>query len=161
MTATFRYRPKIGYFYKSNLLNILLLLFLVFAFFYFRDVKASIPALIVALLYTAIISYLIYDYLLSRSMSWAITEEQLVYQRGIIAVEVDYLELYRINDFREYSSVLDRLFRLKNIVISSTDKSHPEIAIRGISIQTDILTYLREQVELNKRNRRIYEMGNH
>lgn len=158
---TKEYRPELRYFLKSNLLILFLPWTLFYVYYYFFRQREMIPVYLILAISFFIWLFLVYQYLYIRKLSWRITPEQLIYTRGVISIDTDYLELYRINDFKEYSSVLDRLFLLKNIIISSTDYSHPEIAIRGISIQTDILTYLRKQVELMKQKHRIHEIANY
>lgn len=108
-----------------------------------------------------ILSIIVYHHLYLRRCSWTLTEEQLIHKRGVIAIDKDYLELYRVSDYSEFSSVIDRLFGLKRIRIVSTDQSSPILIIYGIPNNIDILTPLRERVERCKRNRRIYEMANH
>ena len=108
-----------------------------------------------------LIAYLIYRYLFLINISWTISDEQLIYRRGVISIEIDYLELYRIYDYTEYSTFLDRIFHLKNVRIVSTDHTSPTLTIKGINYKEDLLTELRSKVEQRKDQRRIYEIANH
>lgn len=157
---TTQYRPENRYFIRANLGVLILPFALFFAYFYLISVKAMAAVYILLGMYLFVLLFLIYQYLYLRKLSWMITDEQIIHTRGVLAIETDYLELYRIYDFSEYSSFIDRLFHIKNICISSTDQSSPQLIIKGISIDIDVLTPLRSQVELMKQKHRIYELSN-
>lgn len=154
-------RPEFRYFLRSNMPILLLPVIIFGTYLFVYDQLNRLPAYIILATYLLVLFYLIYQYLYIRSTCWTITSEQLIYRRGVMAVETDYLELYRINDFSEYSTVIDRIFGIKNILITSTDQSTPKLLMRGIDIDTDVLSSLREKVEQMKQKRRIYELSNY
>lgn len=158
---TSNYRPASTYFIRSNLSTLLGAILLIVGF---QLLLRYYPER--AYLYTAlgaeivIILLLVYRLLYWRTLQWTLTEEQFIYKRGVFATSTDYLELYRINDFGESQTILDRLFGIKNITIHSTDLSTPELNLEGLDKHIDLLTELRDKVEQSKRNRRIYENVN-
>lgn len=156
----YEYKPEIRSYIRQNLIVFPLFLILYWSYLYIVELKSVLPLYMILVIYSSLIFYLGYQYLYTITISWKITEEQLIYTRGVIARKVDYIELYRINDFSEYSSIIDRLFSLKNIRIVSTDQSTPELIIKGINITEDVLTDLRKKIELRKEIRRIYEIAN-
>lgn len=95
-----------------------------------------------------------------KATSWVITPEQIVYTRGVLVKHKDFLELYRIIDFKETQSFLQQFWGLKNIVITSGDKSHPTLVIFGVKEKMDITNIIRERVELNKQIKHVYEISN-
>lgn len=155
-----RYTPSPIYFLRANLVTLSLLPLLLAVYQYLTQNGDKIAVWGVLLLSVALLILLVYHCLYLRSCSWTLTEEQLVFQRGIIAIDKDYLELYRVSDFGECSSVLDRIFGIKRINITSTDQSTPTLLIYGIPSSVDLLTPLRENVERCKKQKRIYEMAN-
>lgn len=157
---TKEYRPELRYFLRSNLLPLGLPGALFYGYSFFFSQREMIPVYLILAISFFIWLFLVYQYLYIRKLSWSITEEQLIYTRGVIAIDTDYLELYRINDFAEYSSVVDRIFGLKNIRITSTDQSSPILLMVGIDKKDDVLSYLRQQVELMKQKHRIHEIAN-
>ncbi len=156
-----RYQPSSIYLLRANLVTLGMIPVLYIAYGALNALGSRMAIWGIFALDLVILSIIVYHHLYLRRCSWTITEEQLIHQRGVIAIDKDYLELYRVSDYSECSSVLDRLFGLKRIRIVSTDQSSPILIIYGIPNNIDILTPLRERVERCKRNRRIYEMANH
>lgn len=154
------YRPSSIYLLRQNLVTLGMIPILYFVYGLLNEMGAWIAVWGVAALNLVLLSIIIYQHLYLRRCIWIITDEQIIYQRGVIAVDKDYLELYRVYDFSEFSSVIDRCFGLKQIRIISTDKSSPQLIIYGMPIEVDMLTTLRERIEQCKSKRRIYEMAN-
>lgn len=71
------------------------------------------------------------------------------------------MELYRIVDFQEHQSLLQQLCGLKTVVILSMDRNTPRLDLVGIWRSEDIVAVIRKRVEINKRNKGIYEITNH
>ena len=92
---------------------------------------------------------------------WVITEEEICYRRGVIARREDYLELYRINDYVYKQSVLERFLGLTRFYIVSTDVTTGVLCIYGIPRMRELQAEIRHRVELQRRKKRIYEIGNH
>ena len=155
------YKPELRYYLRSNLFIFPLIYTLYRVYIYLAEIKELLPLYAIIITYVLLIAYLIYRYLFLINISWTISDEQLIYRRGVISIEIDYLELYRIYDYTEYSTFLDRIFHLKNVRIVSTDHTSPTLTIKGINYKEDLLTDLRSKVEQRKDQRRIYEIANH
>lgn len=123
-----------------------------------EDMPLNSLAMAVAMLLLAALSYRFF-YL--RRMLYRIGQEQLVSEHGILHRSVDYMELYRIVDFREHQSLLQQLFGLKTVSILSMDRSTPRLDIIGVRSCNDIVPLIRERVEYNKKRKGIYEITNH
>ncbi len=104
---------------------------------------------------------LLYRFWYRSTIQWIITDEQIVFIRGIFTREKDYIELYRVNDFNEVQSLIQRILGLKSIYISSSDKSHPLLKMSGVGSNIEVLNVVRTRVELNKKEKKIYEMANY
>lgn len=61
----------------------------------------------------AIAVCLMYRFLYLRSMRFIITDEQIIYEHGVFRRTRDFMELYRIVDFREESIFSQQIFGLK------------------------------------------------
>ena len=155
------YKPELRYYLRSNLFIFPIIYTLYRVYIYLAEIKELLPLYAIIITYVLLIAYLIYRYLFLINISWTISDEQLIYRRGVISIEIDYLELYRIYDYTEYSTFLDRIFHLKNVRIVSTDHTSPTLTIKGINYKEDLLTELRSKVEQRKDQRRIYEIANH
>ena len=104
---------------------------------------------------------LLYRYIYLRRIRYSIGTEQIVSEHGILCRKVDYMELYRIVDFQEHQSLLQQLCGLKTVRILSMDRNTPRLDLIGIRRREDIVSVIRERVEINKRNKGIYEITNH
>lgn len=104
--------------------------------------------------------YLIYRYYYLVKMVYTITGEQLQSEHGIFSTQKDFIELYRIIDYREAQSFLQVLFGIKTVTIYSGDRSNPEFRLIGIKNKYEVIEFLRERVEYNKHRRNIYEFTN-
>ena len=72
----------------------------------------------------------------------------------------DYVEMYRITDYREHQSFLQRLLGVKTITIYSTDQSDGVTEIVGVSADLDLVGMIRDFVENSKKEKCIYEITN-
>lgn len=92
---------------------------------------------------------------------WIISGEEICYRRGVFARREDYLELYRITDYVYKQSVIERFLGLTSFYILSTDVTSSVLRIYGIPRMRELQVELRHRVELQRRRKRIYEIGNH
>ena len=99
-------------------------------------------------------------YVMLVSHKWIIGDETLCTVRGVFARHTDYIELYRIVDYKESQSLLQRLMGIKTVTVFSTDRSDAMMDIRGVSVDDDVIGHIREKVENCKIDKRIYEITN-
>lgn len=104
--------------------------------------------------------YLLYRYLYVTRMVYVITSEQLKYECGVLSCNRDFIELYRVVDYSEQRSFLQILLGIKTVSIYSGDRTHPRLDLVGISNKLDLISTIRERVELNKKRRNIHEFTN-
>ena len=108
----------------------------------------------------ALILYLVYHYLYITRMVYVITSEQLKYEYGIFSCQKDFVELYRVVDYSEQQSFLQLLLGIKTISIYSGDRTHPRLDLIGIDKNLDLISMIRERVEVNKKRHNIHEFTN-
>ena len=111
-------------------------------------------------LYALLLITLATRYAVLRAFSWEISDVKICRRHGILTRQTDYLELYRVVDYRESQTFLQRLFGVKTVVIISTDKSDPSMLICGVPAKADLVTHTRNLVEQNKKENHIYEITN-
>ena len=99
-------------------------------------------------------------YVMLVTRKWIINDEQLCSVKGVFARHTDYIELYRIVDYKESQSLLQRLMGIKTVTVFSTDRSDAMMDIRGVSVDDDVIGHIREKVENCKIDKRIYEITN-
>ena len=107
-----------------------------------------------------LILYLIYRYLYITRMVYVVTSEQLKYEYGIFSCQKDFVELYRVVDYSEQRSFLQLLLGVKTISIYSGDRTHPRLDLIGIDNNLDLISIIRERVEVNKKRHNIHEFTN-
>jgi uncharacterized membrane protein YdbT with pleckstrin-like domain len=101
-------------------------------------------------------------YVVNReNVKWLIEEETLCRIRGIFSKETDYVEMYRITDYKESQSFFQRMLGVKTVTIYSTDRSDAVTDIVGVSADMDLIGIIRTNVEKCKKDKRIYEITNH
>lgn len=154
------YRPSSIYLLRQSLVTLGMIPILYLGYSFLNEMGARIAVWGIVALNLMLLSLIVYQHLYLRRCVWTITDEQIIHQRGVIAIDKDFLELYRVSDFSEVSSIIDRIFGLKKIRIISTDQSSPLLVIYGIPIDIDVLTPLRDRIEQCKLKRHIYEMAN-
>lgn len=102
-----------------------------------------------------------YRFVLLRGTSYAITAQQLIYERGVFSRNSDYIELYRVLDYDEKRSFMQMLLGLKTVCIHSGDRTTPRLDIIGVPEQMDIISILRERVMYNRSRMNIHEFANY
>lgn len=108
-----------------------------------------------------LLSFLVIRYIMLVNVKWLVGEETLCRVRGVFSKETDYVEMYRITDYRESQSFLQRMLGVKTVSIYSTDRSDAVTDITGVSADLDLIGIIRDNVEKSKMEKRIYEITNH
>ena len=69
-------------------------------------------------------------------------------------------ELYRVVDYEESQTFLQKLLKVKSVTVFSTDKSDCIMCMYGIDASNDVVRIIRSRVEKCKQEKRIYEITN-
>ena len=101
---------------------------------------------------------LIWQILKVYCISYEIDPEELRYYSGILSRKYEYIELYRIKDFRVEKPMIYRMFGLGNLTIYTSDKTTPVLQLNAISEPEEKYTILRGLVELNRREKHVFEV---
>lgn len=99
-------------------------------------------------------------YICLTAVVWIISNDSLCRIRGVFSRHTDYIELYRVVDYSESQTFLQKLWRIKTVCIISTDKTDRKMIIYGASDKCDIVQIIRNRVEKCKKDKRIYEITN-
>ncbi len=103
---------------------------------------------------------ILYTFVYIRRMEYRIDASQLVFEHGIFTRSSDYMELYRIIDFREKRNFMEQICGLKTVQILSGDRSMPKLDIIGVPNRFDLVSKLRERVIYNRLRNGVYEITN-
>ncbi|WP_291724953.1 PH domain-containing protein [Bernardetia sp.] len=103
----------------------------------------------------SIIAFTIFD---ARFLKYTLTTERLIIQKGILTRTTDEIELYRVKDIRLVEPFLQRLVGLSIIEITSSDRTNPNLSIKGIKNGNELRNQLRHQVERLRTNKNVREV---
>ena len=109
-------------------------------------------------LFMAALLNLGYHILKTRCICYEITPEELQYCSGILRRKHEYIELFRVKDFQVDRPLIYRFFGLGNLVIYTSDKTTPVFRLKAIRKPEEVYTVLRGLVELNRKEKHVYEI---
>lgn len=100
----------------------------------------------------------IWRYLTTKFKKFEITNERIIEHKGVLSRTTDELELYRVKDIKLHQPFFLRLFKLSNIVLSTTDRSSSILIIKGIENGQDLRNILRKSVEERRDKKKVREI---
>jgi uncharacterized membrane protein YdbT with pleckstrin-like domain len=89
----------------------------------------------------------LWKWLVVRNIQYELTTERLKLREGVLNRTLNELELYRVRDYRLEQPLVLRMFSLGNIIIRTTDSTHPIVTLRAIRDAENVLELLRRHVE--------------
>ena len=101
---------------------------------------------------------ILWKWLVIKNTKYELTTERLRIGHGVLNKETDELELYRVRDYRLVQPLFLRLFSLGNIVLQTSDRSHPEVTISAIPDSEDLREKLRVHVEACRTKKNVREV---
>ena len=84
-----------------------------------------------------------------------LTEEKLIINVGFLSKKEDEIRLYRMTDFSVTQKFFQRLFKVGNIHISSSDNMQGEFTIREIKNPYEVKEKLSDMVEKERQKKGI------
>lgn len=153
---TFIIKPKMGQYLSDNWE--LVLIFIASFIFSGIDIESVSYFCLGTALFTAL--FLLYRFWFFSTVEWIVSDEKIRYTRGIFNRSTDFLELYRVIDYKEQQGLIQQLLNIKTLIIYSGDKSHGILCIYGLPENNDIVDFIRNSVEYQKKQKKIYEITN-
>lgn len=120
----------------------------------------DISRYILAVANILLIIYLIYKIICLVRIKYVITGDQIIYLHGVFSHATDYIELYRVIDYRQERSFMQQITGLKTVIIFSGDRNTPVMEIIGVKESNNVIQDIRNRVEFNKTQKHIYEITN-
>ncbi len=93
-----------------------------------------------------------------RCTQYELSSQRLRLRSGVLNKETNDLELYRVKDVRLHQPLALRLFGLADMVLDTSDRSHPQIVLRAIPDAEELMDVIREHVEALRIARGIREI---
>ena len=94
-----------------------------------------------------ILIFLVLRYVMLVNVKWLVEEETLCRIKGIFSKQTDYIEMYRITDYKENQSFLQRIMGVKTVTVYSTDRSDEVTDIPGVPADMNLIGIIRDNVE--------------
>lgn len=101
---------------------------------------------------------ILWKWLVVKNTKYELTTERLKIRHGVLNKKMDDLELYRVRDFKLERPFFLRLFSLGNIILQTSDKSHPVVILRAIRNGEQIREQIRNMVEACRVKKRVREI---
>ena len=94
------------------------------------------------------------------SVVWIIADRTIFQICGISSSKTNYIELCHVIDYSETQTVLQKLWKVKTITLTSTGKTNGILKIHGVKVNMPIIELIRNRVEKCKQTKKIYEITN-
>jgi membrane protein YdbS with pleckstrin-like domain len=96
--------------------------------------------------------------LLAVTVRYRISNYRIDFERGLIARNIDTLELWHVEDLHFHQSILDRIFDVGTITVVSHDETLPSLSLRGLPNPRPLYETLKQRVIAVKRQRGVIKM---
>lgn len=81
-----------------------------------------------------------------NSTYYKITNQRVIINTGLIGKRQEEIELYRIKDYKVVQSITNRLLKIGDVVIISTDLSTPQTVLANVQSPNEVKDILRNAV---------------
>lgn len=97
------------------------------------------------------IIFWIIPFLITKSIRYRISNYRIDFERGLIARNINTLELWHVEDLSFHQSILDRIIGIGSIRILSHDDNMPNLYMRGLPNARKIFEELKQRIIAVKR----------
>lgn len=104
------------------------------------------------------IPWALWKWLTVRCRQYTLTSERLRVRYGVLNKATDYLELYRVRDIRLSEPFWFRLFGVGNVVMETSDRTHPTFVLPAIHNAETVVDHIRQRVEIMRDRRHVREV---
>ena len=94
--------------------------------------------------------YITVKWLTVKNNRYKITTERIFYTTGIFSKKTEAMELYRVRDVDMYEPFWQRLFRLGNIMLTTSDKTSQNFLLKAVPKPAELMNDIRKHVELRR-----------
>ena len=79
-------------------------------------------------------------------------------ESGVLSKRIDVLELWRCRDVRYAQTVMDRIFAIAHIEITTTDVTTPQLTMVGLPASRQLFEQIRDSIEIQRQSRNVVGM---
>jgi uncharacterized membrane protein YdbT with pleckstrin-like domain len=132
-----------GTFILAGLFSVIILV-LSFMFFPLAAALAAIPLV-----------YIFYKWLVVKYNKYKVTTERIFYTTGVFSKKTEAMELYRVMDVDMYEPFWQRLFKLGNIRLTSSDETTENFLLKAVPNPAKLMDDIRKNVEIRRDVKRV------
>lgn len=104
------------------------------------------------------LAFAFWKWLALRCRVYELTTQRIRLYEGVLNQDIDDIELYRIKDTKILRPFWLRFFGLSNLVMESSDRSHPRVTFQAVSNGLGIREQVRKYVEIQRDKKRVREV---
>ena len=134
---------NIGTFFLMGIITIIIFV-LSLKFFPLASVLVIIP-----------LAYIFIQWLIVKNHKYKVTTERIFYTTGIFSKKTEAMELYRVRDVDMYEPFWQRLFKLGNIRLTSSDETTENFLLKAVPNPSKLMDNIRKHVEIRRDIKRV------
>lgn len=108
-----------------------------------------------AILVVIPLAYLFVKWLIVKNHRYKVTTERIFYTTGIFSKKTEAMELYRVRDVDMYEPFWQRLFKLGNVALTTSDKTAMNFLLKAVPRPSELMNNIRKNVELRRDVKRV------
>ncbi|MCI0449524.1 MAG: PH domain-containing protein [Chlorobi bacterium] len=101
------------------------------------------------------LAYIFIKWLIVKNHKYKVTTERIFYTTGIFSKKTEAMELYRVRDVDMYEPFWQRLFKLGNIRLTSSDETTENFLLKAVPNPSKLMDDIRKHVEIRRDVKRV------
>lgn len=101
--------------------------------------------------------YVLYKFLWLHFWEFDVTNQRILQETGILSKKLNEVELFRVKDIKLSRPFFLRLVGLSNIVLETSDRTHPMKIIPGVKNGKQLREELRTCIEIRREEKGVRE----
>lgn len=151
-------RPDYREFFAENTASISLLIVTFIAIPFIEDFGNNYVQVGTLSCFSLLVILLVYRYIMLTSVVWIIADRTIFQICGISSSKTNYIELCHVIDYSETQTVLQKLWKVKTITLTSTGKTNGILKIHGVKVNMPIIELIRNRVENANKQRKYMKL---
>lgn len=132
-----------GIFISMGIISAIIVV-LALLFFPFAAVLVAVPLV-----------YMLLKWIVVRNHRYKVTTERIFYTTGIFSKKTEAMELYRVRDVDMYEPFWQRMFKLGNVSLTTSDKTASNFLLKAVPNPANLMNEIRKNVEHRRDVKRV------
>jgi membrane protein YdbS with pleckstrin-like domain len=120
--------------------------------------KHTFPLIVNAIMVVVGLLVFLVPALRTKTIRYRITNYRIDYERGLLARNIDTLELWHVEDLHFHQSLLGRLLNVGSIIVTSRDETLPKLELHGLPNPRPLYETLKQRVIAVKRQQGVLKV---